>query len=60
MLTLFPEAFAGAVEFSMMGRAVQRGLVTVSVVDIRSFATDRHGTADDYQFRGRPGHGAET
>ena len=55
MLTLFPEAFAGAVEFSMMGRAVQRGLVTVSVVDIRSFATDRHGTADDYQFGGGPG-----
>jgi tRNA (guanine37-N1)-methyltransferase len=55
ILTLFPEAFAGATEYSIMGRAVQRGLVSIQVVDIRQFADDRHGTADDYQFGGGPG-----
>ena len=55
ILTLFPEAFAGVTEYSMMGRAVQRGLVTINVVDIRKFTTDRHNTADDYQFGGGPG-----
>ncbi len=55
ILTLFPEAFAGATEYSILGRAVQRGLVTINVIDIRKFTTDRHGTADDYQFGGGSG-----
>ena len=29
--------------------------VSVTATDIRQFATDRHGTADDYQFGGGPG-----
>ncbi len=55
VLTLFPEAFAGPVEHSMLGRAVRRGLVSVQVTDIRSYTRDAHGTADDYQFGGGPG-----
>ena len=55
VLTLFPEAFEGPVQHSMLGRAVQRGLISVQITDIRSYTTDAHGTADDYQFGG--GHG---
>ena len=55
ILTLFPEAFEGPVRHSMLGRAINRGLVGVQVVDIRSYTQDAHGTADDYQFGG--GHG---
>ena len=39
----------------MLGRAIQRGLISVQITDIRSYTHDAHGTADDYQFGG--GHG---
>ena len=55
VLTLFPEAFAGPVNYSMLGRALRRGLVSVEVLDIRAYTNDAHGTADDYQFGGGPG-----
>ena len=55
VLTLFPEAFEGPVRHSMLGRAIQRGLISVQIADIRSYTHDAHGTADDYQFGG--GHG---
>ncbi|MXZ91609.1 MAG: tRNA (guanosine(37)-N1)-methyltransferase TrmD [Chloroflexi bacterium] len=55
ILTLFPDAFRLLTEYSIIGRAVDRGLVSVTATDIRQFATDRHGTADDYQFGGGPG-----
>ena len=55
ILTLFPEAFEGPVRHSMLGRAIQRGLIAVQITDIRSYTRDPHGTADDYQFGG--GHG---
>ncbi len=55
VLTLFPEAFEGPVRHSMLGRALQRGLISVQITDIRSYTHDAHGTADDYQFGG--GHG---
>ena len=55
VLTLFPEAFEGPVGHSLLGRAIQRGLISVGITDIRSYTHDAHGTADDYQFGG--GHG---
>ena len=55
VLTLFPEAFRIITEYSIIGRAVEGGLVAVEATDIRQFTTDRHGTADDYQFGGGPG-----
>ena len=55
VLTLFPDAFRVLAEYSIIGRAVARGLVSVEATDIRRFSTDRHGTADDYQFGGGPG-----
>ena len=39
----------------MLGRAIRGGLVSLETVDIREHATDRHGTADDYQFGGGAG-----
>ena len=55
ILTLFPEAFAGPAHYSLLGRAIRRGLLSMSVTDIRAYTTDAHGTADDYQFGGGPG-----
>ena len=55
VLTLFPEAFAEPLQFSIVARAVQREQVAIEVTDIRDHTHDAHGTADDYQFGG--GHG---
>ena len=55
VLTLFPEAFAQPLQFSIVARAVQREQVAIEVTDIRDYTHDAHGTADDYQFGG--GHG---
>ena len=55
VLTLFPDAFRFIEEYSVLGRAVRSGLISLETVDIREHATDRHGTADDYQFGGGPG-----
>src|ERR671918_1666324 len=55
VLTLFPEAFRGPLEHSMLGRARQRGIISVELTDIRDYTHDAHGTADDYQFGGGAG-----
>lgn len=55
VLTLFPEAFDGFLESSIIGRARRSGVVDVGLTDIRSFATDRHRTVDDRPFGGGPG-----
>ena len=55
VLTLFPNAFRFIEDYSVLGRAVRAGLVSLETVDIREYATDRHHTADDYQFGGGPG-----
>jgi len=55
VLTLFPDAFRGHLEYSMLALALQRGLVSIDVIDIRDYSHDPHNTADDYQFGG--GHG---
>ena len=55
VLTLFPEAFQGPVEQSIVGLACRKGLVSIQLTDIRAYTDDAHGTADDYQFGG--GHG---
>ena len=52
VLTLFPEAFAEPLQFSIVARAVQREHVTIEVADIRDYTHDAHGTADDSQFGG--------
>ena len=55
ILTLFPEAFKGPLDHSIVGRACQRGLISIELIDIRDYANDAHGTADDYQFGGGAG-----
>jgi len=55
VLTLFPGIFDGPLRESVLGRAVDRGLVDVRVHDIREHASDPHRTTDDYGFGGGPG-----
>ncbi len=55
ILTLFPEAFSGYLEHSIIGRAMERRLVDVKLHNIRSFTHDKHHTADDYPYGGGAG-----
>jgi len=55
VLTLFPEAFSGPLECSIVGLASRRGLISIQITDIRTYTHDAHGTADDYQFGGGAG-----
>lgn len=55
VLTLFPEMFDGPFDQGIIRRARDRGLIDISVTDIRSSAHDRHRTVDDSQFGGGPG-----
>ncbi len=55
VLTLFPGMFGGPFNESMIKSAQDNGIVEISIVDIRDFASDKHRTADDYPFGGGSG-----
>jgi len=55
IVTIFPEFFRGPLDFGIIRRAREAGLVTVSVHDLRAFAHDRHRTVDDRPFGGGEG-----
>lgn len=55
VLTLFPEMFAAPLSASVIGRAQDRGLLSVRAVQLRDYATDRHLTLDDEPYGGGAG-----
>ncbi len=55
VVTVFPDLIATATGFGVTGRAVERGIASVSTWDPREFATDRHRSVDDRPYGGGPG-----
>jgi tRNA (guanine37-N1)-methyltransferase len=55
VLTLFPEMFPGPLGHSLIGKALEKSLWHLNVVDIRDFAEDKHQSVDDTAFGGGPG-----
>ena len=55
VVTLFPRMIAGALEYGVVGRAIERGLVTVGTEDPRAYTLDAHRTVDDRPYGGGPG-----
>ena len=55
VLTLFPEMIESFAASSIVGRAVEAGLVTISCVNYREFTQDKHRSVDDRPFGGGPG-----
>ena len=55
VLTIFPDMFRGPFDESIVKRAVEGGLVSINLHDIRRWAKDRHKTVDDYPYGGGPG-----
>jgi len=55
ILTIFPEFFRGPLDYGIVRRAREAGLVRIEVHDLRTFARDRHRTVDDRPFGGGEG-----
>lgn len=55
ILTLFPEMFQGSLDYSILKRAKEKGLVTITLINIRDFATDSYKTVDDHPYGGGTG-----
>ena len=55
ILTLFPEMFEDMFRTSVIGRAVEKGIAEVELVQIRDFTTDKHRHVDDTPFGGGKG-----
>lgn len=55
ILTLFPDMFQGFIEASIIKKAILKELVSVEIVDIRSFTADKHNRVDDYPYGGGAG-----
>jgi tRNA (guanine37-N1)-methyltransferase len=54
ILTLFPSMFSPLAE-SILGKAANKRLIDINLIDIRSFAKDKHKTADDKPYGGGQG-----
>jgi tRNA (guanine37-N1)-methyltransferase len=55
LITIFPEFFAGPLDYGIVRRAREAGLIEVRVQDLREFTKDRHRTVDDRPFGGGEG-----
>ena len=55
ILTLFPEMFEAFQTFSILGRVVDKNLVSIQTHNIRDFADNKHKQADDYPYGGGAG-----
>lgn len=55
VLTLFPEMVTQGLNTSIIGRAMEKGLLSLSAIDIREFSTNKHKKVDDYPYGGGAG-----
>ncbi len=55
VVTLFPQMISGALAYGVVGRAIERGLLSVGTEDPRRHAQDVHRTVDDRPYGGGPG-----
>jgi len=55
ILTLFPEMFQSPFSTGILKRAIDRGLISVNLHNIRDYTHDKHHTVDDYSYGGGAG-----
>jgi tRNA (guanine37-N1)-methyltransferase len=55
VLTIFPELFGPFLATSLVGRAIEKGLLDVQVHDLRTWTEDRHRSVDDEPYGGGGG-----
>jgi len=55
VISLFPDLFEAPLKVSLLGKAIEQGLLDVNVTDPRDHTTDRHRSVDDTPYGGGPG-----
>lgn len=55
ILTLFPEMVMDGLNTSIIGRAKEKGLLSIEAVNIRDFTENKHNRVDDYPYGGGAG-----
>ena len=55
VLTLFPEMFPAVTESSILGRAGEKGILDIDLINIRDYILDKHKRTDDTPYGGGPG-----
>src|SRR5687768_12617632 len=55
VVTIFPEALEPFLRASLLGKAVERGLLTTTVHNLRNYTSDPHRKVDDEPYGGGPG-----
>lgn len=55
IFSLFPEMFLGPLGSSLLGKAQEKGLLNIEVINFRDYATNKHKAVDDYPFGGGAG-----
>src|SRR3989304_1213596 len=55
ILTLFPNMFSSPLQESILGKAIEKGLIQIQTINIRDFTLDKHQVADDSPYGGGQG-----
>ena len=55
IVTIFPDFFRGPLDYGIVRRARETGLIDITIHDLRTFTHDRHKTVDDRPFGGGEG-----
>lgn len=55
ILSIFPQLFQHFFSASLIGKAIEKGIINAEVTDIRQFAEAPHFHVDDYPYGGGPG-----
>ena len=55
ILTLFPEMVLDGLNTSIIGRAVDKGLISIEAINIRDYSKDKHNHVDDAPYGGGAG-----
>lgn len=55
VLTLFPEMVRDGLNTSIIGRAVEKGLLNIETINIRDYTINKHKKVDDYPYGGGAG-----
>lgn len=55
VMTLFPEMIDNAMNTSILGKAIEKGIIGLETVNIRDYTLDKHKKVDDYTYGGGAG-----
>lgn len=55
VMTLFPQMIQDGLNTSIIGRAIEEGLISLDAINIRDYANNKHSKVDDYPYGGGAG-----